>query len=437
MYSMLICPNSLGCCAKKWFSVPLLLACTSVVCNVAQASTLPQLVHQALTNHPKVAAQQAIVEVKKVGVETAEWQYYPTLSASYETVDAAASDTSYNGDSDVTTVRIQQPLWSGGRLDAGVDVAHSQVVLEQSQLDAVKVTIAESVVEAYGKWLSGYRTMQAWERGLDIHKKLERQVENRVNHGVSAPIDLALAQGRVASTHAQYLAAESEAQLALDEINQLTRQGYNHVILADYISSSVPINIVLTREQMWLKSQQVDPQVMLAQREIEAAEFEMVEQQAATKPNVYLRAEQQVNSFSNAQAGSSLRVFIGISGDSGAGLSLLSKNSAAAANVAAKKAALAAVQYNKRQKLDNLVTKIASLNYRVETLSAAMETTSAVSSSYSRQFLAGRKTWQEVLNSAREQVQMEVQIVDLESAVLVAKWRLALRTLGLSFGGGV
>jgi adhesin transport system outer membrane protein len=426
---------------KSWILAPVvtLFVVFSVICistSVVHASTLPQLVHQALENHPKVAAQRAIVDVKKIGVETAEWQYFPTLSASYEVVSASASDTSYNGNNGVTTVRIQQPLWAGGRLDAGVDIANSQVAVETSQLDAVKISIAESVVEAYGKWMSGYRTMQAWEHGLDIHEQLQRQVENRVTHGVSAPIDLTLAQGRVASTRAEYLAAESEAQLALDEINQLTRNQYSHMILADYVSSSVPINITLNRDDIWVKSQRVDPQIKLAQKEIEAAQFELAKQQAATKPNVYLRAEQQVNNFSSAQTGSSMRFFIGISSDSGAGLSLLSKNSGAAAIVAAKEAALISVKYSKRQKLDNLVTKTESLNDRISIVKAAMETTSAVSSSYSRQFLAGRKTWQEVLNSAREQVQMEVQLVDLEAAALVAKWRLVLRTLGLTFASG-
>ena len=130
-----------------------------------------------------------------------------------------------------------------------------------------------------------------------------------------------------------------------------------------------------------------------------------------------------------------MRFFIGISGNSGAGLSLLSQNNGAAAMVLAKQAVLVAIQYTKRQKLAQLVSKIKSLHYRIDALASAMKITLAVSESYSRQFLAGRKTWQEVLNSAREQVQMEVQIVDLEAAVLVAQWRLALYTLGHRLGG--
>ena len=400
-----------------------------------QAATLPQLMRQALNNHPQVHAQLALIKVKKVGVATAKWQYYPTLSANYETVSAAKSDASFTGSSDVTTLSIEQPIWSGGLLAAGVDVASNQVALEYGQLQVVKLNIAESVLQAYGKWVSGYETMQAWGRGLAVHKDLENQVQNRVDHGVSAPIDLALATGRVASTHGQYLAAEAEAQLALDEINQLTQNQLTHADLVQDLSASAPLIINLNNHELWVKAQLIDPQIALAQSQIQLAQAELKQQKASISPRLYFRAEQQVNSFSNAQAGSSTRFFFGLSGSSGAGLSLLSKNNAAAAMVTAKQAALAAIKYTKRQNLVNLITKIDALQFRVEALNAAMEATLAVSKSYSRQFLAGRKTWQEVLNSAREQVQMEVQIVDLEAAVLVAQWRLLLNTSDLTHRG--
>ena len=400
-----------------------------------QAATLPQLMRQALNNHPQVHAQLALIKVKKVGVATAKWQYYPTLSANYETVSAAKSDTSFTGSSDVTTLSIEQPIWSGGLMAAGVDVASNQVALEYGQLQVVKLNIAESVLQAYGKWVSGYETMQAWGRGLAVHKDLENQVQNRVDHGVSAPIDLALATGRVASTHGQYLAAEAEAQLALDEINQLTQNQLTHADLVQDLSASAPLIINLNNHELWVKAQLIDPQIALAQSQIQLAQAELKQQKASISPRLYFRAEQQVNSFSNAQAGSSTRFFFGLSGSSGAGLSLLSKNNAAAAMVTAKQAALAAIKYTKRQNLVNLITKIDALQFRVEALNAAMEATLAVSKSYSRQFLAGRKSWQEVLNSAREQVQMEVQIVDLEAAVLVAQWRLLLNTSDLTHRG--
>ena len=48
--------------------------------------------------------------------------------------------------------------------------------------------------------------------------------------------------------------------------------------------------------------------------------------------------------------------------------------------------------------------------------------------SWSRQYLAGRKTWQDLMNSVREEVQLRAQIADFDAAQLIASWRLALLT---------
>ena len=63
--------------------------------------------------------------------------------------------------------------------------------------------------------------------------------------------------------------------------------------------------------------------------------------------------------------------------------------------------------------------------------SAALAAATQVSESYDRQFLAGRKTWLDVLNAARELIQTQVLIADSQSSQLVASWRLAMTTQGL------
>jgi adhesin transport system outer membrane protein len=56
--------------------------------------------------------------------------------------------------------------------------------------------------------------------------------------------------------------------------------------------------------------------------------------------------------------------------------------------------------------------------------------------SYYRQFLAERKTWLDVMNSARDLVGVEVQLANSEAATLVVPWRLLLFAQGLpAFAG--
>jgi outer membrane protein, adhesin transport system len=75
---------------------------------------------------------------------------------------------------------------------------------------------------------------------------------------------------------------------------------------------------------------------------------------------------------------------------------------------------------------------VTSSDERLQALNASMEATVQVSESYDRQFLAGRKTWIDVMNAARELTQTQIQIADILSAQTVASWRLAINTLGLT-----
>jgi adhesin transport system outer membrane protein len=51
--------------------------------------------------------------------------------------------------------------------------------------------------------------------------------------------------------------------------------------------------------------------------------------------------------------------------------------------------------------------------------------------SWDRQFLAGRKTWVEVMNAARELAQAHTALAEVEVALVVASWRLAVLSEGV------
>jgi adhesin transport system outer membrane protein len=69
---------------------------------------------------------------------------------------------------------------------------------------------------------------------------------------------------------------------------------------------------------------------------------------------------------------------------------------------------------------------------RLESLKASLAVAAQVSDSYDRQFLAGRKTWLDVMNAARELIQTQVQIADSRATELVTSWRLVIHTQGLA-----
>lgn len=403
-----------------------LLAAPSLVW--AQDYGLPHLIDQAIHQHPTVAAAEANIASAQGNVDTANWQYYPTVSMSLEGAYHEQNDSQYAGDDLVAQLNLKQPLWQWGALDAGVNIAETNLAMANTKLREQQWQLAESVIESYGKWLSAYQSMRAWQQGLEDHEVLLQQVEKRVRQGVSARIDLALAEGRVASTEAEFIASKDAIYMALQELNQLTSGNLLNGDLVDHISEPM---LRLTQDGA-IAAITRSPKVQLAESEVRLAQHQLQQQQAQFKPEIYLRAEHRINDFATADTSPRSRMFIGVSGSTGAGLSWQSEQHTAEATLRAKQASLLASQQAVEQSVDSLATNVESLQRRLASLTNAMNTTSAVAESYSRQFLAGRKSWQEVMNSAREEVQLQVQIADLEAAYLVASWRLALFVDGLA-----
>jgi len=59
---------------------------------------------------------------------------------------------------------------------------------------------------------------------------------------------------------------------------------------------------------------------------------------------------------------------------------------------------------------------------------AAAETTARVTESLLRQFVAGRRTWLDVMNAVREGVAAKAALVQVESSAMASAARLQLRT---------
>jgi adhesin transport system outer membrane protein len=72
----------------------------------------------------------------------------------------------------------------------------------------------------------------------------------------------------------------------------------------------------------------------------------------------------------------------------------------------------------------------------LENAEQVRNTSAEVSESYARQYTAGRKSWLDVLNAAREASQAELTLVDAQSQMQAAVLRLKAQTGGLNLEGG-
>jgi adhesin transport system outer membrane protein len=148
-------------------------------------------------------------------VEAAKWQFFPTPSVAVEGVNASKDDPSYQGDAQVSYLRLQQPLWTGGRLTSNQDKARVNLELAQANTADTQLQLALRVVQAYADWATADLKVKAFQSSVDTHQQLLVQARNRIAEGVSPASDLNLVQGRADATAAEQSVAE---------LQRLTRQ---------------------------------------------------------------------------------------------------------------------------------------------------------------------------------------------------------------------
>ena len=95
--------------------------------------------------------------------------YFPTPAISYEK--AFADNDGYT-----TVLSLDQPLWSGGRLSAGLDSAKANVTVLSASLAENRRELAFRVVGTYGQWLSASLQHKALEASESLHQDLLARV---------------------------------------------------------------------------------------------------------------------------------------------------------------------------------------------------------------------------------------------------------------------
>jgi adhesin transport system outer membrane protein len=418
--------------ATRWCVAAAL--CLPQLALAAAPLTLRALVDATLQTHPAVAAQRAQQDAAAAEVEAARWQFFPTPSVSVEKASASRNDLNYGGDSTVSTLRLQQPLWTGGRLTANKERAEAGVAVSLGALDETRQQLALRVVQVYSDWLAAHLKRQAGETSLATHERLRDQVARRIKEGVSADADLVLALGRLQAVNAELALARAQQDIALARLSQLTGEAVDDASLAP--AAAEPLAVRGPLADLLRRAETRDPTTRRLEAQARRQEAVVKETRAALSPEVYVRAERQYGNYAIRGAAPDNRIFVGVSSQFGAGLSSLSAISGARAQY---QAALAEVDAQHRAVGEQVMADWALATQsqaRLQALQASLAAAGDVSHSYDRQFLAGRKSWLDVMNAARELAQTESQIADIRATLVVATWRLAILTqAGLSGQG--
>jgi len=369
------------------------------------AWTFERVLQSALDSHPAIMGKRSGQAAARADQKGAEWLRYPTPS-----IEAATQ----GGGKDSGLLRIEQPLWSGGRITAAIDAAGSRLSAADAALIETELDLTIKVITAYIEALRQKARQQHAQAGVAEHEKLLDMIRRRVQQEVSSLTDQRL--------------AESRLYQAVNDLSQVT-QAYNNALAQLAQLSGKPVADISEQEVSALGAPSsldaalsqalgYSPTLRRLIYEEEAANADIDFKRSAYMPQLSLRLEKNTG---QTQSSSAMLV---LQAQPGAGFSALSGVDAAIARREAARMAREAAERSTNERVTLDWNEWVAARLRQENAAQSRIMSTDVFESYTRQYVIGRKSWIDVLNAVREATLAQFALEDARAQVIAASLRL-------------
>lgn len=405
------------------FVTALTLPCAAQPHNLQ--AQMEQLVELAVTTHPSVQAKQFDIQSSQASVDAAKWQYYPTPSVLTE---RAANQIHKNlGITSNSTLRLQQPLWAGGRLDAGLHSAELKQRTTEAALQDTRWSTALHVVEQWHNLLIAQGRIQASSQLIAQLTSLGEMMNRRIEQQISPAIDAQVLQTRLAQAKAD----ERLAQVALVAARERLKQWVG----VDLLHQSIDLKHLVQPLPAWPSSISSDLVTAIAKApswqryalELQVAREEVRLKQAEQWPSVYARLDRSFNnygSFGTKVVDSTF--YLGVQYSLGAGLSTKSLVDAALAKYQSLEREGETLRRQLIEVYSGELRDYQGLQERIPWARTVQAGNAELLESSTRLFVAGKRSWLELLNILREQNAADIALTDLQAQVQTSHFRLRL-----------
>lgn len=360
-------------------------------------------------NYPSVRGARAGIRAAQSDIRGAKWQRFPSLSLETSVVDS--------GNSVAPSVTVSAPIWSAGRITSSIRRANASLTAAEARYRETILGLAVDATQIYFDIARLARREALIKDSLEEHRALVGSMERRVAQEVSPLADLELARSRLAQIEQELTVARAQRQASLFGFAELVGdESYDIGTVPDYVEGLALQNADTLLEE----ALGYDPSLQRLAAEIEAGKAEASAAKASILPQ--LNGQYSYNEIVGSRVGVVARL------ETAGGLSRFSAVSAARARVDTLMAQLSTAQRQIRQRINNDVTEFEAAKSRAAVSRNASFTANNVSQSYMRQFIAGRRSWLDVMNSLREALSARLGQADAEVGAMASYVRLSLRT---------
>ncbi len=349
---------------------------------------LAQAVARSLEQSPIVLVGLAELAALEADLRTARWQRYPNLTA--ELLAVTGGSNAADTDGLAVNLALEQPIWAGGAINSQVDAARFNVDVGRNALREARFNILFAVIQSYYDAVLAFERVKVIETGLEEHRILVGSIERRVRAEVSPMADLTLARSRLTQLEVELTTAREIGQNAMLSLSEFVGAEVERPILSNGgEAANIPVQPMAMAEMM-----SCSPTIDRLRSEIDVAQAQASTARRSLFPQLLFQLSQ--NEITGARAALVLRA------QTGNGLSRLSAADSAEARVDQAIAQLGQADREGRTRLGAEYITLRSNQQRSDAGAEASRAAGALLASYRRQFVAGRRSWLDVLNAARE-----------------------------------
>lgn len=393
----------------------------------SSAYTLSYLLKAATEHHPSIKSSLRSAEAAVNDIDVAKRQRWPQISVVAET---------NNNQSDVMAsalrvARLQQTLWDFGRIGSLVNEAEKRAHLASIEAELQEQDLHIQVISAWQQLIASHQRMLVAQTHLQTLYAYRSQMQRRVEAQASPSIDLELVESRVLQGQVELTSAQTQYEHSLFVLEQLTATKG----LSSHISSLVPtfdtrhLTTEMRRLQQtnWSDVAQQHIVVQAAQLQHLIASNLVKTISAEQYPQIYFRLNQPLSKtqpFNNTKPS----WFVGLSYTPGAGFSGSAQVESQVIRAEAARENIGKAKLDIEQALLSDYRDFSSSLARLSSIEQSVNGAEKVMESYQRQFQAGRKSWLDLLNAARELSQSQYMLAETVSTIAAAYERLQIRT---------
>lgn len=359
----------------------------------------------AVDTHPQVRAAQAEVSALTSEKRGAEQLRFPR--ASVEVLAATEGSSFADEDGLALNAILEQPLWSGGRVDGQIERAGASLRAGQDRLGEARNTIILRVIQAYYDYARAQARYGILDASLGKHRELLAAIGRRVDQGVSPRADLTLGRSRTAQVELDLAIAGETRDSGRVRLAELT--GVEDLPAVLPLASAAEM---LPPEEIALdEALGCSPQLAALTDLVDVARAQRRIAKSEVWPEVVLQLSQ--NEITGARAAVVLRAQFGN------GLSQFRAVDAADARIQRAIAEFGEAERQLREQLRRDYVLIRAASARIDAGVLAADTATEIIASYRRQFVAGRRSWLDVMNATREAA--GAQLSEADARVVVAE----------------